>query len=600
MKLCTVCGATYDESNVFCPTDGSALRPAADDTDLLHSVIADRYLVLEKLGEGGMGRVYLAKHVRLPQRWAIKVLHPALVKDAAAVARFNQEASNAARIDNPHVSRVIDFGETQGGLLYLAMEYVEGEPLSALLERTGALEPRRAAGIVRQVAEALAAAHELGIVHRDLKPDNIMLGTAHGATDEVKVVDFGIAKVTQDDAQHVTQTGFVIGTPEYMSPEQILALPLDGRSDVYSLGLVAFGMLTGDLPFPASTPQERMFKRLGTAPRTLAETRPDVAWPRAVQTVLDRALAREPQDRYQLATDFARDLTRAIEAWQPAPAEAAIPAAPAGRSPAAAAAQPAAQPATAPRRAPRSRAGARIAMMAGIIVVLAVALAIVLLPGRGSRQEGVQKVASSAASDSTTGAPAGGALQQQPVPGADTLATSTASANSSTPPASRSGARAPTAPPDGNGTVADRSNASRTPTRQPRANAESDRAVEPTSAGPTSTPTPRQQEPPAAPAASATSENAAHARADLDRLQKLIDDLSESGARTVVGTLPTVLPELPTRADSVEASYYGVQANLILGDVPAACRFVHAAASDARQTRFAAQFQLFSDSLPCR
>jgi serine/threonine-protein kinase len=130
MKICPMCGASFDDASVFCSVDGAALRSLADGNDLIHTVIADRYLITKKLGEGGMGRVYLAKHVRLPQSWAIKILDPALVRDTGSLARFNQEAASASRIENRHVARVIDFGETADGLLYLAMEYVDGESLS--------------------------------------------------------------------------------------------------------------------------------------------------------------------------------------------------------------------------------------------------------------------------------------------------------------------------------------------------------------------------------------------------------------------------------------------------------------------------------------
>ncbi|HEV8398765.1 MAG TPA: serine/threonine-protein kinase [Gemmatimonadales bacterium] len=294
----------------FCPNDGQTLRSAAPATDLVGQVVADRYHVIKKLGEGGMGQVYLAEHVKMGRRSAIKVMNPSMVHDPDAVARFNREASNASRITHPNVCAIYDFGETPDGVIYLAMEFIEGEPLTDLLERDGALPVRRAVGIFVQVADALQAAHDLGIVHRDLKPDNIMLAQKKGG-DLVKVVDFGIAKAVGGDesGQKVTKTGLVVGTPEFMSPEQLSGDKLDGRSDLYSLALVFYRMLAGKLPFEANTVQETMIKRLTDEPAKLAATRPDLIFPPGLQAVLDSALMRNPLERYQTVSKFAEDVT---------------------------------------------------------------------------------------------------------------------------------------------------------------------------------------------------------------------------------------------------------------------------------------------------
>jgi serine/threonine-protein kinase len=193
------------------------------------------------------------------------------------------------------------------------MEFVDGPPLTSIIEQQGALPPKRAAEIVRQTAEALAVAHDMGIVHRDLKPDNIMVARTRDGGDLVKVVDFGIAKAAGNDAQKVTKTGLVVGTPEYMSPEQLSGDQLDGRSDIYSLGLVAFNMLTGTLPFPSDSAQEAMIMRLTDKPKPLAEMKRDRAWPADVQAVIDRALERDVKLRYQNATDFGMALYNAIQ-----------------------------------------------------------------------------------------------------------------------------------------------------------------------------------------------------------------------------------------------------------------------------------------------
>ena len=313
MKTCPQCGKEYDAQTKFCPTDGSTLRsPSGSGDDIIGSIIADRYHVIRKLGEGGMGQVYLAEHVKMGRMSAIKVMTPALVHDSDAVGRFNREAANASRINHPNIAAIYDFGETSDGLIYLAMEFVEGESLTRMCEALGALDAPRAAEIARQVASALEAAHERGIVHRDLKPDNIMISRGRDGAPLVKVVDFGIAKAAEGAGQKVTRTGLVVGTPEYMSPEQLTGDTLDGRSDLYALALVTFNMLTGTLPFTGQTTQEALLKRLTDRPLTLAEARPDLYWSPELQAVLDRALSRLAQDRYQHASEFGSAIVAAV------------------------------------------------------------------------------------------------------------------------------------------------------------------------------------------------------------------------------------------------------------------------------------------------
>jgi serine/threonine protein kinase len=240
------------------------------------------------------------------------VLHQGMVHDPDAISRFNREASNASQIQHPNVAAIYDFGETPEGLIYLAMEFVDGEPLTKIIERHGALTAARAADIGQQVASALEAAHDMGIIHRDLKPDNIMIARGRAGEDVAKVVDFGIAKAMEADDQKVTKTGLAIGTPEYMSPEQLGGDQLDSRTDIYSLGLVTFNMLTGQLPFPSVVSREALIMRLTEKPRTLAEIRTDVQWPAELQTVMDKALANHPADRYQHVSQFGRELVTAV------------------------------------------------------------------------------------------------------------------------------------------------------------------------------------------------------------------------------------------------------------------------------------------------
>ncbi|MBI2403833.1 MAG: protein kinase [Gemmatimonadetes bacterium] len=312
MKLCPTCGNQWPDEQKFCPNDGSALKTAGA-RDLVGSVIAGNYHIEKKLGEGGMGAVYLGQHVKMGRKSAIKVMTQSMANDPDAIARFNREATNAARINHPNVCAIYDFGETPDGLIYLAMEFIEGESLSHVLEREGALPPKRGAQIFQQAAEALQAAHDLGIVHRDLKPDNIMITRGRGGADVVKVVDFGIAKaVGGEEGQKVTKTGLVVGTPEYMSPEQLAGDKLDGRSDIYSLALVLYRMLTGTLPFQADSAQEVMIKRLTDEPMPLNAAGSGTPFPDQLQAVMDRALQRLPGERYASAAEMARDVVVAV------------------------------------------------------------------------------------------------------------------------------------------------------------------------------------------------------------------------------------------------------------------------------------------------
>ncbi|HEU4997200.1 MAG TPA: serine/threonine-protein kinase [Gemmatimonadaceae bacterium] len=312
LKICPQCGTEYELDQRFCPKDGSTLKSQGPSNDLVGSVINKSYHVLRKLGEGGMGTVYLAEHVKMGRKSAMKVMNPGTVHDADAISRFNREAANASKISHPNVAAIYDFGETEDGLIFLAMEFIEGPSLTSVIKELGALPPMRAADIARQAADALNVAHDMGIVHRDLKPDNIMLAKNRDGTDLVKVVDFGIAKAANNEAQKVTKTGLVVGTPEYMSPEQLAGDKLDGRSDTYSLALVAFNMLTGRLPFPAETVQESMIMRLTERPKTLGEMLPNTTWPPQAQAVMDKALERDANLRYQTSGEFGRELFKSV------------------------------------------------------------------------------------------------------------------------------------------------------------------------------------------------------------------------------------------------------------------------------------------------
>ena len=300
-RVCPQCGAEYETGSRFCPNDGSPLRPKVSADPLIGVVIADRYQVLRRLGEGGMGRVYLAEHVKMNRQCALKVMSTLVVNDEDSAQRFAREASNASRIIHPNVAAVFDYGESDG-IVYLVMEFVDGEPLSRLLERERFIPPHRALEIARQVTEGLTAAHELGIVHRDLKPDNILLSRARSGREIAKVVDFGIAKAMSDARQdRLTQTGLVIGTPEYMSPEQLVGDPVDARSDIYSLGCILYQMITGQLPFEASTREQIIKRRLSEPPPHPRDLVPGL--PDTLDRVVRTMLARSPMERYPSTID---------------------------------------------------------------------------------------------------------------------------------------------------------------------------------------------------------------------------------------------------------------------------------------------------------
>ena len=311
MKTCPQCATSYEDAQSVCPVDNAQLIQIVTDgkDPMLGKVLAGRFLLVEKLGQGGMGTVYKAMHTQMDRICALKLLTPQSNDTESAVARFKREARMASRIDNAHAVTIYDFGEAEGGLLYLAMEYIDGKPLTRVLSEEQGLGINRTVHITRQIAEALTAAHALGIVHRDLKPDNIMVAQKAGDADYVKVLDFGIAKTVADDADNVTKTGFILGTPVYMSPEQITGDKLDGRSDVYSLAIIAYQMLSGRLPFEGDNVQSIMIKRVTGDPIRLSQATHSVS--DSVEEVVMAGLARNRDERIATAEVFASMLTAA-------------------------------------------------------------------------------------------------------------------------------------------------------------------------------------------------------------------------------------------------------------------------------------------------
>jgi serine/threonine-protein kinase len=277
-------------------------------SSLSGQILDARYQVQKKLGEGGMSYVYLAREVDTGHAVAIKVLSPKLATDKSSVERLRREAGLAMRLDHPNVCRILRLGESEDGLIYLVMPFLKGELLSDREVRGGPMTLPVGLDVLQQVCAGLHHAHELQIVHRDLKPENIMLVADDPAHDRAVVMDFGLAKERRADPQiaKLTATGIILGTPEFMSPEQIRGKQLDARSDIYALGIVAFEMFTGKLPFQGRNAQEMMIARLRGQPLKLRQLRPDL--PESLERTLLRALEANPDARYNTTLEFAAAL----------------------------------------------------------------------------------------------------------------------------------------------------------------------------------------------------------------------------------------------------------------------------------------------------
>lgn len=290
------------------------------DPALIGRTIAGKFVVERYLGGGAMAAVYRARQAVLDKHVALKVMHPAVAGSPSYVARFHREAKAASRLDHPNSVRVIDFGEEPDGLLYIAMEYLDGRDLYRVIHEDWPLSNERIAELLMQALAAMAAAHDAGIVHRDLKPENIMVLRSKDDEDRdvdlVKVCDFGIAKMADggDDrgaAQKLTTQGLVVGTPEYMSPEQARGEPLDARSDLYAMGVILYQLLTGRVPFTDPSPVAVVLKHISALPEPPRAIYPGVH--EALEAVCLRALAKAREERFQSAREMRAAIRAAIE-----------------------------------------------------------------------------------------------------------------------------------------------------------------------------------------------------------------------------------------------------------------------------------------------
>ena len=318
MKECPKCEVCYEDNVNYCPNDQTQTRLSLPGGRLL----ANRYLLEKRLGRGAMGQVYLAKDENLgTRRVAVKTVRQDILNgddlaEGEAIVRFEREAMSAASIRHPHIVDVTDFGESADGVFYLVMEYVEGETLHRLLRREGTLPVKRAVNLLRQIADGVEAAHEAGILHRDLKPANIFIMTKGKGDGFIKVGDFGLAKivnqtVTDASSNATPSSRGIIGTPEFMSPEQMQPeLGVDVRADIYALGTIAYLMLGGKTPF-AGDMMQLIMQKIMHAPPPLSTIRSDI--PKDVEQAVMRALAKEAENRPSSVREWIEELEKAAE-----------------------------------------------------------------------------------------------------------------------------------------------------------------------------------------------------------------------------------------------------------------------------------------------
>jgi eukaryotic-like serine/threonine-protein kinase len=369
--ICGGCGAANRGDARFCGACGaaSALSSTQPDASLplgeaagpamIGREIAGRYRMLAKLGEGGMGTVYRAEQISLKRAVAVKLLRPEVVGNQVLLRRFNAEAEAVAKLSHPNTVSIYDFGQDTDGTLFIAMEYIEGRSLRSVIQREAPLPPRRALAIALQVAASLADAHARAIVHRDLKPDNVMLQDRGRERDIARVLDFGIAKLRDDTRatqQQMTGQGDLLGTPQYMAPEQIRGEAIDGRTDIYALGCLLYEMVTGRLPHEAQTVLALLSKHLLEHPVPPSQRRPELGLPIGLDLLILGAMAKDPAARPPTMEAFGEHIAALLAVQPPDPhsaqrsavGSAAVPAIPTPLAPSLASGAPAVPPAHTP------------------------------------------------------------------------------------------------------------------------------------------------------------------------------------------------------------------------------------------------------------
>lgn len=311
LKYCPDCQQKYPEDTEFCAQDGTRLRVLDESREdpIIGRVLDSRWVIEERIGEGGMGSVYLASQRSIDRKVAIKTLKPSLSNNREFVDRFFREARVASTINHPHCVMIHDFGQTDDGLLYLAMEYLEGLPLTDRLKHKD-MSLKEIIEVSIQISSALAAAHSHNIIHRDLKPDNIFMLSIQDGSTFIKVLDFGIAKVL-DSEEKMTKTGQVFGTPEYMSPEQCRGDDIDGRSDLYSMGCILYEMLGGRPPFESNTPMAVLVSHVRETPAHILEAS-DRDIPQSLAELCMKLLSKQASERYVDAQEVRQALEQEL------------------------------------------------------------------------------------------------------------------------------------------------------------------------------------------------------------------------------------------------------------------------------------------------
>jgi hypothetical protein len=305
MISCPTCGTSYPPSVRLCPRDGTVLeghRPTEE--RFVGAVLHGKYRLDSYLSSGGMGAVFKATHVMLGKPVAVKLIKADLVTSPDMVRRFQREARAATSLNHPNIVGVHDLGQTEDGTLYIAMELVDGTSLKEVIRESGRIDAPRIVYILRQIASALSLAHRHQIIHRDLKPQNVMLTRDAEGREIAKLLDFGIAKTFDEKATQLTQTGFALGTPQYMSPEQAMGKEVDGRSDLYSLGVMLYEMLIGEVPFSDPSAPAILVKHMTEVPAPPSRKRPDLQVPAHLEAIALKCLEKEPSRRYQTADEF--------------------------------------------------------------------------------------------------------------------------------------------------------------------------------------------------------------------------------------------------------------------------------------------------------
>jgi serine/threonine protein kinase len=306
-KVCVYCGAALAGAMAERPTPPGSKRTSRD--PLIGETVAGRFKVEELIGQGGMGKVYRARHLALDRRVCLKMLKPALLEDPTIVGRFEREAKAASRLNHPNVIHILDFGrQEKDGTLYIVMEFVQGKDLRVILRDEWPLAEDRLCNIMAQVCGALSEAHAHNIIHRDLKPENVMVEDRRDQIDFVKVLDFGIAKLLDAEGPGLTSVDVVCGTPQYMAPEQATGTHLDARCDLYAVGVILYQMATGHLPFDGANSMEVLTKQVHDRPIPPRQRQPDAPISEAMELLILRALEKDAARRPQTAEQFREEL----------------------------------------------------------------------------------------------------------------------------------------------------------------------------------------------------------------------------------------------------------------------------------------------------